>query len=130
MARRKHLPEGEIQHLERMDETGLDQHLEALTPAARAAKVHELLVAYRLAARVANRAFAFMKDPSFDHKDALVLALADYAPEHFEAPNKGELAMLMDFYNKLEAAGTDPRVLEAVYQVIDTAASSGALDGR
>lgn len=124
------MPEREIQRLERMEEEELERDLEALTPGARATKVHELLVAYRLAARVANRAFAFMKDASFDNKDALEAALADYAPEHFEGANKGELAMLMDFYNRLEAAGTDPQVLEAVYQVIDAATSGGAIDGR
>lgn len=127
---RKHLPEREIQRLERLDDTGLEKDLEGLTPAARATKVHELLVAYRLAARVANRAFAFMKDATLDNKDALEAALAGYAPEHFEPAAKGELAMLMTFYDRLEAAGADPGVLEAVYQVIDAAASSGALDGR
>jgi hypothetical protein len=123
MARRKHLPEGEIQRLERMEEPALEAHLESLTPAARATKFHELLVAYRLSARVANRAFAFMKEPTFDRKDALEAALADYAPEHFEDRADGELGLLMDFYNRLEAVGTDPKVLELVYETINAAAS-------
>lgn len=130
MARRKHLPEGEIQRLERLEETDLEKHLETLTSAARATKFHDLLVAYRLSARVANRAFAFMKEPTLDRKEALEEALADYAPEHFDDPRDGELGLLMDFYNRLEAAGTDPKMLELVYQIINSAAERGAIDGR
>lgn len=83
MGRRKHLPEREIQRLERLDEAGLEKHLSGLQPKVLADHFHQLLVAYRLAAHVANRAFAYAQTPSVASEEALLVALHDYAPECF-----------------------------------------------
>jgi hypothetical protein len=120
MVRRKHLPEGEIQRLERLDNSNvLGLELGSLDANELLAKFHELLVAYRLAARVANRAFTYVEAPLSQNLEALTLALKDYAPEHFEDVTDGRVQVLIELYEKSDSATLD-ELRELIYQRIET----------
>ena len=119
MVQRKHLPEGEIQRLERLDNSNvLGVELAALTAKDLTVKFHELLVAYRLAARVANRAFAHAAAPSPESEHALALALKDYAPEHFTSVKDERAALLVALYERSESAGV-AELRELLFQGIE-----------
>jgi hypothetical protein len=120
MVRRKHLPEGEIQRLERLDNADrLGTELGGFDDKQLLEKFHELLVAYRLAARVANRAFTYVEAPLSENLEALTLALKDYAPAHFEAVVDERAQMLIELYEKSDSATLD-ELRELIYKQIET----------
>lgn len=89
-AKAKHLPESELRRLEQLDGEALAAELQLLSPKMLTEQFRQLLVAYRLAAHVANRAFGYAKDPSAMTEEALLEALHEYAPEHFADPHDPE----------------------------------------
>jgi hypothetical protein len=120
MARRKHLPEREIQRLERLDNSNvLSLELGSLDANQLVEKFHELLVAYRLAAHVANRAFIYVEVPTAPNLEALTQALKDYAPEHFGEVTDVRVQLLIDLYEKSDGATIDA-LRELIYQKTET----------
>ena len=114
----KHLPEGEIQRLERQSEDELRLWLEK--PGGRLEEFRQLLRAYRLAAKVANRAFAWMKEETAQHKADLLTALHDYAPENFQSPShisEEQKRELIELYERAES-GSIEELREAIYALI------------
>jgi len=118
MSKRKFLPESEIQRLERMTEEELEQELAAA--GKRLELVRGLLVSYRLAARVANRAFTQVEEPSPVHAEALAEALSDYAPAYFgEHPlREEETARLIGLYELGDSAASGDELREAIYALV------------
>ena len=123
MAKRKHLQEGEIQRLERLDDAALEKELTDLSPRALTERFAHLLVAYRLTAHVANRAFGYVKERSKASEDALLAALHDYAPAHFPPAGGHQEEMveiLMDLYDLRGSHATGEELREELYRKIET----------
>jgi len=123
MAKRKHLQEGEIQRLERLDDAALEKELTGLSPGALTERFAHLLVAYRLAAHVANRAFAYAEGRSKASEDALLAALHDYAPAHFppHGSRREEMVeLLVGLYDLGGSHATGDELREELYRKIET----------
>jgi hypothetical protein len=92
MSRKKYLAESVIQHLEGLTPLELKAHLTGIAHEKLLDLVSQLLMSYRIVARVANLAWAVIDGRP---NDALVRALHDYAPNYFP-PHQADIEVLID----------------------------------
>lgn len=124
-----YLEEKIIQRFEaRMNDTTAETFLVELSALADLPSYFmRLLRSYRLAARVANICWSFIKafteepDNRVLHQaiiEDMASALSDYAPEHFAQPAMEKLHLaefLEQLFNKMEQARTKEEAIELVY---------------